>query len=93
MIKHYRAGLPPRDKSGRVFTSSLDQLFPLLFPEHQLVGMNHNAVPDIEILRLMVLLLVQLQNPPARRELKEFPIAKQKCQSCQDSLQFPGDMA
>jgi len=78
MIKHYRAGLPPRDQTGRIFTSSLDQLFPLLFPGYQLVRMNHNAAPDIEMLLWMVLLLVQLQNPPARRELKEFPIATQE---------------
>lgn len=78
MIKHYRAGLTPRDKTSRGFTSILDQLFALLFPGHQLVGMNHNAVPDIEMLRLMVLLLVQLQNPPAKRELKEFAIATQE---------------
>ena len=77
LIKHYRASLPPRDKTGRVLTSGLDQLFPLLFLGHQLVGMNHNAVPDIEMLWLMVLLL-QLQNPPARREMKEFPLATEE---------------
>lgn len=78
MITHFRAGLPQKDKSGRLFTSKLDQLFPMLFPGHRLVGMNHSAAPDIEMLRLMVLLLVQLQNPLGRRELKEFPLATQQ---------------
>ena len=40
--------------------------------------MDHNGVPDIEMLRLLVLLLEQPQNPPARRELKEFPVATQE---------------
>ena len=78
IIMHFRAGLPQEDIPGRLFTSKLDQLFPLLFPGHHLVGMNHSAVPDIEMLRLMVLLLVQLQTPPGRRELKEFPLATQQ---------------
>ena len=60
MIMHFRAGLPQKDKSGRLFTSKLDQLFPLLFPGHHLIGINYSAAPDIEMLRLMMLLLMQL---------------------------------
>ncbi|KAJ3526570.1 hypothetical protein NM208_g11126 [Fusarium decemcellulare] len=78
MIKHYRAGLPARDKFDRPFSVKLDHLFPILFAEHQLVGTNHNAVPDIQMLRLMVLLLVQLQKPPSERDLTEFPTTTQE---------------
>ncbi|KAF4471029.1 zinc finger 76 (expressed in testis) [Fusarium albosuccineum] len=78
IIKHYRAGLPARDRFERPFSVKLDHLFPILFAEHQLVGTNHNAVPDIQMLRLMVLLLVQLQKPPSERDLTEFPTTAQE---------------
>ena len=79
MIPQFRLGLPGRDRSGRLFVASkLEILFPMLFPGHHLVGKNHRAGADIEMLRLMSLLLVQLQNPPEKRELKEFPVATQR---------------
>jgi len=73
MINHFRKGLPPRDGQGRMFTCRLDQLFPVLFAGHDLISSNHNAAPDIKMLRLMVLLLIQLQRPLSRRELDDFP--------------------
>ena len=53
-------------------------LFPLLFAGHELVGKNHRALPDILILRLMILLLIQLQKPPLERDLAEFPTTTQE---------------
>jgi hypothetical protein len=74
MINHFRPGLPGKDKkTGKAFTTKLDMLFPLLFARHELVGKNHRALPDIMILRLMILLLIQLQKPPLERDLAEFP--------------------
>jgi hypothetical protein len=61
MIPQFREGLP------RKFTAKIDILFPLLFAGHHLVGANHRAGPDIKMLRLMTLLLIQLQKPPAER--------------------------
>lgn len=78
VIKHYRAGLPAKDRFGRPFSAKLDHLFPILFAEHELVGTNHNAMPDIQMLRLMVLLLIQLQKPPSGRDLTEFPTTTQE---------------
>jgi hypothetical protein len=78
MINNYRPGLPSRSKTGKIFTCKLDQLFPVLFAGHELVGMNHSAAPDIQMLRLMVLLLIQLQKPPSERDLDEFPTATQE---------------
>lgn len=50
------AGLVPRDQTGKTFTCRLDQLFPVPFAGHKLIGLGHNAAPDILMLRLMVLL-------------------------------------
>jgi hypothetical protein len=79
MINHFRPGLPGKDKkTGKAFTTKLDMLFPLLFAGHELVGKNHRALPDILILRLMILLLIQLQKPPLERDLAEFPTTTQE---------------
>ncbi|RSL47682.1 hypothetical protein CEP53_009844 [Fusarium sp. AF-6] len=39
---------------------------------------HYRAVPDIQMLRLMVLLLVQLQKSPSKRDLTEFPTTTQE---------------
>ncbi|KAK5995590.1 hypothetical protein PT974_04003 [Cladobotryum mycophilum] len=73
MTNHFRQGLPPRDQTGRMFTCRLHQLFPVLFAGHKLIGLSHNAAPDVQMLRLMVLLLIQLQRPLLKRGLDDFP--------------------
>lgn len=65
--------MPVRDKYNRSFSTSLDHLFPILFAEYQLVGTNYNAVPDIQMFRPMVLLLVQRLEPPSEKDLTEYP--------------------
>jgi hypothetical protein len=78
MINYFRPGLPGKDKkTGKAFTTKLDMIFPLLFADHELVGENHKALPDILILRLMLLLLIQLQKPPLERDLAEFPTTQE----------------
>lgn len=62
MIKCFRAGLPRSPKTGKPFTAKLDVLFPILFAGHKLIGKSQRALPDTQMLRLLVLLLVQLQN-------------------------------
>lgn len=76
ITNHYTVGLPAPRK-GRSFSARLDQLLPLLFASHPLVGTNHNAEPDIAMLRLMVLLLIELQKSPRRRDLTGFPQSTQ----------------
>ena len=47
---HANLDAPP----GRnIFPAKLEIVFPLLFPLHQLVGMNHNALPDCLQTRLL----------------------------------------
>jgi hypothetical protein len=78
MIQHFRAGLPRSPKTAKNFTAKLDVLFPILFAGHKLVGKNHRALPDIQMLRLLILLLVQLQKPPKDRDLRGFPLTTQE---------------
>ena len=74
MINNFRLSLPEKDmKTGKAFITKLDMLFPMLFAGHELVGKNHKALPDILMLRLMTLLLIQLQKPSLERDLAEFP--------------------
>ena len=78
MIRHFQAGLPRNPKTGKTLTAKLDVLFPILFAGHKLVGKSHRALPDTEMLRLLVLLLVQLQKPPRDRDLRVFPLTTQE---------------
>jgi hypothetical protein len=78
MMKHFRAGLPRNPKTGKTFTAKLDVLFPILFAGHKLVGKSHRALPDTQMLRLLVLLLVQLQKPPQDRDLRGFSLTTQE---------------
>lgn len=83
MVNHFRLGLPKKDmKTGKAFPAKLDLLFPLLFAGHELVGKNHRALPDILMLRLMTLLLIQLHKPPLQRDLAEFPKTTQDFVGC-----------
>lgn len=78
-INNFRPGLPGKDvKTGKAFATKLDMLFPMLFAGHELVGKNDTALPDILMLRLMTLLLIQLQKPPLERDLAEFPTTTQE---------------
>jgi hypothetical protein len=77
MIPQYRHHLP-RSSTGKFFSARLDVLFPILFTGHDLVGRNHHALQDAQQLRLMVLLLIELQKQPALRYLLQFPISTQE---------------
>jgi hypothetical protein len=77
MIPQYRQHLP-RSSTGKFFSARLDVLFPILFAGHELVGRNHHALQDAQQLRLMALLLIELQKRPALRDLSQFPISTQE---------------
>jgi len=77
IIPQYRHHLP-RSSTGKLFSARLDVLFPILFAGHELVGRNHHALQDAQQLRLMALLLIELQKRPALRDLSQFPISTQE---------------
>lgn len=77
MIPQYRQHFP-RSSTGKFFSARLDVLFPILFAGHELVGRNHHALQDAQQLRLMALLLIELQKRPALRDLSQFPISTQE---------------
>ena len=62
IVQQYRAGLPTDPITRKVFPAALDVLFPILFAGHSLVGSSHRALPDIFMLREMVLLLIHIKN-------------------------------
>ncbi|MCJ1250471.1 hypothetical protein MMC30_007699 [Trapelia coarctata] len=68
----------PRSSMGKLFSTRLDVLFPILFAGHELVGRNHHALRDAQQLRLMALLLIELRKPHALRDLSQFPISTQE---------------
>lgn len=75
MIPEYWENLPRNIKTGkRQQSAALDVLFPVLFAGHKLVGENHRAMPDAQMLRLMALLLVQLRRSTQKRNLSIFPL-------------------
>ena len=77
LIPEYRIGLPV-SPTGKKFPAGLEILFPLLFAGHVLVDKNHSPLPDSQQLRLMTLLLLELQKPQHLRQLSQFPSRTQK---------------
>ena len=73
-ILHFRASLPSISRFGKKVTAKLDVDFPMLIAGHELVGKNRRAGPDAKMLRLMVLLLNQLQKPTEKRDRSIFPM-------------------
>jgi hypothetical protein len=78
VIYYFWLILPRNPKTGRQVSYRLDVLFQILFAGHQLVSKSHRALPETQMLRLMVLLLVQLQKPPQDRDLRGFPSKTQE---------------
>lgn len=52
---------------GRLFPLRLEVLFPLMFPRHVLVGLNHRALVDCQQTRLICMAYEQLCRPIAER--------------------------
>ncbi|KAF2440657.1 hypothetical protein P171DRAFT_447581 [Karstenula rhodostoma CBS 690.94] len=52
IVNVLRPHLSDRMSSGRRFPLNLEVLFPLMFPRHSLVGMNHQALADCQQTRL-----------------------------------------
>lgn len=78
MLQHFWAGLRCHPQTNKRFTARMDFLFPTLFASHPLVGKNHTALPDIQMLQLLVLPLIELQKPPSKRDLRRFPQTTQQ---------------
>jgi hypothetical protein len=66
MVPHYKRCL------SRRISVALDFIFPLIFPDHHLAGLNHRALPDAQHLRLMTHLFVELCKSPEHRDLLQF---------------------
>ena len=53
-------------------SAALDLIFPILFPDSELVGQNHRALPDARMVREILLLLIELTKPPEERNLDRY---------------------
>jgi hypothetical protein len=78
VLYDFRKHLPYNPKTGLQISRDLEFLFPVLFPGHELIGKNHRALPDAQMLRLLSLLLVQLSKLPEDRDLLHLPLATQE---------------
>jgi hypothetical protein len=78
MLYDFRKNLSYNPKTGIQIPRDLPLLFPVLFPGHELIGKNHRALSDAQMLRLLSLLLVQLSKLPEDRDLWQLPSATQE---------------
>lgn len=69
MIRRFRENLPKLD-DGRFCCCKLEVLFPLLFPGHELQGLNHHALVDAQQLRLLVIFMEERCRPPSERDAR-----------------------
>ncbi|KAM0451700.1 hypothetical protein ACHAO4_005655 [Trichoderma viride] len=60
------------------FPMRLDMLFPLMFPNHRLVGLNHEALIDCQQTRLICLAFKQLCRPVEERQTQWQPAIDKK---------------
>jgi hypothetical protein len=67
MVNILRPHMSDRLPSGRRFPLKLEVLFPLMFPRHSLVGLNHQALVDCQQTRLVCMAYEELCRPIAER--------------------------
>lgn len=89
MVNVLRPHLSDRMSSGRRFPLKLEVLFPLMFPGHSLVGMNHQALADCQQTRLVCMAYEELCKPVAERgeEWRPDAVARSGQRSILDWLQ------
>lgn len=76
MVAVLRPNLPKVGK--KQFPMRLDMLFPLMFPNHRLVGLNHEALIDCQQTRLICLAFKQLCRPVEERQTQWQPAIDKK---------------
>jgi hypothetical protein len=67
MVNILRPNLNDRLPGGKMFPLKLEMLFPIMFPRHSLVGLNHQALPDCRQTRLVCMAYEELCRPIAER--------------------------
>ncbi|KAF3063385.1 hypothetical protein CFAM422_010200 [Trichoderma lentiforme] len=67
MVNILRPHLSKRLPSGKLFPLRLDVLFPIMYPRHGLVGLNHQALVDCQQTRLVCMAYEELCRPIAER--------------------------
>jgi hypothetical protein len=67
MVNILRPHLSDRLPGGKLFPLRLDVLFPLMYPRHVLVGLNHQALVDCQQTRLVCMAYEELCRPIAER--------------------------
>jgi len=89
MVNILRPHMSDRMPSGRRFPLKLEVLFPLMFPRHSLVGLNHQALVDCQQTRLVCIAYEELCKPIAERgqEWRPDTVARSEQTSILDWLQ------
>jgi hypothetical protein len=67
MVNILRPQLQDRLPGGKLVPIGLDVLFPLMYPRHSLVGLNHQALVDCKQTRLVCIAYEELCRPLAER--------------------------
>ncbi|KAI0430588.1 hypothetical protein F5Y09DRAFT_330948 [Xylaria sp. FL1042] len=67
MVNILRRHMSDRLPGGRLFPLGLEMLFPLMYPRHTLVGLNHQSLVDCQQTRLVCMAYEQLCRPIAER--------------------------
>jgi hypothetical protein len=89
MVHILRPHLSDRLPGGRSFPLGLEVLFPLMYPRHILVGLNHQALVDCQQTRLICMAYEELCKPIAERgqEWQPDTVARSAQTSILDRLQ------
>lgn len=67
LLQLLRANLSVAPPRHNMFPLALEVLFPIMYPRHQLVGLNHRALEDCQQTRLVCMAFDQLCKPIAER--------------------------
>ena len=67
LTQFFRDNLPKKSGRHKGFPLNLEVLFPILFPGHGLIGLNHRALEDCLQTRLILLAFEELCKPVSKR--------------------------
>ena len=72
LIPIFRLNLPnlvqdPASRRSKLFPLALEVLFPVIFPRHSLIGLNHRALVDCQQTRLVLQAAIDLTQPVEER--------------------------
>lgn len=57
----------PANRRSKSFPLALEVLFPVIFPRHSLIGLNHHALADCQQTRLVLHAAIELTKPVKER--------------------------